>query len=264
MSMPRARLTLRTFIVVLATLTHAGCGAIGSSGPSRDEAMRAGADVCRPIIAALAGYHKAHGRYPDRLGELVAAGFIDRIPEVPELGDSRRSDLTYEVSQPVDLYRLCFSYDIPEGPYAPGSIIGFTYLSDEREWVGRKYGSSLWYEASKRAATRWREKRDFDSLSAFLEVVAMRPERSYLYESRVKEWLGDGEAGTIPPSIPGGGGACTIYRVAGVGKGYGFSYRQHSLPLLDGKKSESPIVDRIYEIAGSGGDVSWKVVLDRE
>jgi hypothetical protein len=251
--------SLAILMIVVVTLIPAGCGL---SGPSRDGAKQAGADACRPVIAALDGYHKAKGRYPERLDDLVTAGFLDRIPEIPDLGGSRQSGLFYEVAPPIDLYRLRFSYDIPDGLF--GAIVGFTYLSDEREWGGRKYGSSMWDEASERAAKRWREKGDLNSLSTFMEVVLVRPDRLYFYESRVQEWLGGGKSGKIPPTMPGGGGKCTIYRAAGVGTGYGFSFRPHSLPLSGDKTLEAPLVDRIYEIRGSGDDERWKILLDRE
>jgi hypothetical protein len=210
----------------------------------------------------LAAYHTAHGRFPDRLDELVTAGLIDGIPEVPELGGSRWRGLSYEVSPPVDLYRLHFSYDIPQGPYGPGTFVGFTYLSDKHKWV-QQYGSSLWEEASNRLAKRWREKRDADSLSTFVRVVMTKPKRESVHESQVKEWLGDGQEGSVPPPIPGAGVPCTIYRVAGIGKGYGFTYRLYAEDGFGGKQ-DYKLMDRIYEITGSGRDESWQIVLDRE
>lgn len=181
---------LRTGCLLIAALIPVGCGLMESAGPSRDEARRIGEETCRPIIAALKAYHSAHGRYPDALSDLVTAKLMDKIPDTPEIGRSKRGGVRYDVSLPIDVYRLSYSYDIPEGLF--GSIVLFSYWSDLDEWTGRKYPPSFWFETCDRAAKRYREKRDEKSLRAFIATSTPMPDRVWLEESTVKEWLGVG------------------------------------------------------------------------
>jgi hypothetical protein len=231
----------------------------GAHGPSRAEAQRAGAEACRPIISALEKYHAAHGRYPDALDDLVSSKLLDRIPDAPEIGQSRRGGVTYEVSPPLDVYRLSFAYDVDEGFI--GAIVRFSYMSDVARWEGRKYPPDFWSETCDRAAKRFRAKRDDASLRTVVEVMPSSPDFPYFHESRVQEWLGEGEPTAIPRDVSDGPRKGSCYGTTDGPTRLCFTYRSHVLPMLDGKKQDFPIVDTLYLIESRDGSETWKVLL---
>lgn len=249
----------RNGVLLIAALIPSGCGPMGSVGPSRAEAQRSGEQTCRPIIAALANYHSLRGNYPDSLGDLVTSNLIDRVPDTPEIGQSKRGGVLYQVSLPTDVYRLSFSYDIPDELF--GAIIRFSYWSDEERWTSRKYTPSFWSETCDRAAMRYREKRDENTLRAFIATVAREPESDSLYESRVKGWLGEGEPNAIPNDVSveeGRIGYC--YGTKDGSSRICFTYKTHFVRSREGE-SNSPIVDTLYEIESRNGIEKWRVLL---
>lgn len=251
-----------TLWLALCGLPLLGCMPGGPQVPSRDEAMKAGVGACQPIVKALSRFREAKGRYPDRLDELVAAKFIDAIPETPEFGESKRRGVTYQVSQPLDIYRLCFSYEVADGLF--GAIVLWSYLPDADEWEGSKYPSSFWDETAERAALRFRERRDAKSLRVFVETVSRGPNFAYFYENRVVKWLGEGREVTVPPPHSPDGKKGFVYGVGGSMARYCFTYRPHLLTMLDGEKQDFPVVDKLYSIETVGGEERWNLLLDNQ
>ncbi len=246
-------------VFLIAALVPSGCGPMGPAGPSRAEAQRAGEEACRPIIAALERYHSAHGRYPDRLGDLVRSKLIDRIPDTPEIGRSKWSGIEYEVSLPIDVYCLSFSYDIPDALF--GAIFRFSYWSDQAEWTSRKYPPSFWSETCGRAAKRYRENRYEAALRAFIATVTARPDFEYFYERRVKEWLGEGEPKAIPREVSAGERIGSCYGSRDGTTKICFIYKSRESTSLEGEKEAYLILDTLDEIGIQDGRERWRVLL---
>ena len=228
--------------------------------PSRAEAQKAGEEVCRPIIAALEKYHSVHARYPDTLEDLVASKLIDQIPDTPEIGKSKRGDVTYEVSLPTDVYQLSFSYDVSDGLF--GAIIQFSYMPDEAEWQSAKYPPSFWDETCDRAAKRYRKDRDEASLRAFIETVTVRPDTRYFSERRVKEWLGEGDPKAIPHELSAGKRMGTCYGSKDGSTRICFSYRPNELPSRTARprtsRSSTNSMRSKPRTASKAGNPCWK------
>lgn len=245
----------------LVAFILSGCGLAGSGPPTRDEALAAGAEACTPIIAALEDYHSAHGRFPDTLDDLVTSHLIDRIPDIPEIAESKFRGVTYEVSLPLDVYRLSFSYIVGDVLFRPA--VTFSYMSDEGEWRGRKYPPSLWFETCERAASRYRERRDAATLNAFIASVTAEPDSSGLAESHVKSWFGEGEPKAIPRELSEGGRVGSCYGSVNGSSSICFTFRSREVRMHDGSTHDFPIVDTLYEIESIDGIEEWRILLAR-
>jgi hypothetical protein len=80
-------------------------GAAACPPPGKGDKAEAGYKACAPVIAALASYHQAKGRYPESLKELVP-GYVDSIPE-------EVNGLAIEYKPTPTSYSLRFSYEGP-------------------------------------------------------------------------------------------------------------------------------------------------------
>ena len=78
------------------------------------------------IAAALERYRAAHGRYPERLADLVPA-YVARVEE-PTAG---RREWVYDPRPDGSFYRLSFSADSAELDNYPSA----TYTPDTRKWA---------------------------------------------------------------------------------------------------------------------------------
>jgi hypothetical protein len=257
------RITIRQCMILVGgvAVLLAGIRALDFWGglPSRNRALTAGEKACRPIIDALTKYHSAHGRYPDALEDLVTSRLIDRVPDTPEIGRSKRWGITYEASLPNDVYQLSFSYEVAEGILP--ACVRLSYMSDEARWEGRKYPGSFWSKTCERAARRYRERRDAATLRAFIETVTTEPDFNYFYASRVKEWLGEGEERAIPHDLSEKSRKGYCYGSEDGSARICFTYRSHILPMGGDERKDFPIVDTLYEIETVDGIEKWRVLL---
>ncbi|MBM3981993.1 MAG: hypothetical protein FJ304_17310 [Planctomycetes bacterium] len=119
----------RTLLVCVTVLVGCGCtctGCLGCKdvGEYRRNEHKARQEKVKPVIDALEKYKVAHGKYPQKLDELVSAGLIDAIPDLAD-----NTDHQGRPGRIKDAQRLGYLTDSEGGEY----YLGFRFVFAERE-----------------------------------------------------------------------------------------------------------------------------------
>jgi hypothetical protein len=251
------------------------------AGPSPEQVLAKAQPVCEPITVALGEYHRRHGHYPQELSDLVKDGLLTAVPELPpHWGTSSKYGPNYEVSQPLDFYRLSFGYCV-EGGIGPGDTYSRVLVSDDpRGWTGGSKGSMEDLIADRVPAT-YRERHDEKSLALFMSEVIGKADCDYLYRDRVTGWLGEGEEIDVPPDVPGAGKKGYLYQAEDdMKRRYCLVYKDHWRPFLKSylppderrkypEKTANlddafvdknyPVLDKLFLIQENDGRPTWTI-----
>lgn len=267
----------------------AGCvAAIGLlawavAGPDPSAVLARAWPSCEPVIAALDRYHRVHGRYPEDLSELAKEGLLVDVPQLPpHPGTSSRYGPYYQVSLPLDFYRLSLGYCV-EGGLGPGDTYWAAYVSDDgRGWTRAASGDNMADLVAARLLATYRRLGDRRSLDLFMSEVIAKAGGNCLARDRVVGWLGEGQAIDLPPDVPGAVRKGSVYGARDdATRRYCLVYKDHWLPFLksflspeerakvppdDGSPGSGsvdrnyPVLDCLFIIEEVGGQPRWSVI----
>lgn len=138
-----------TFILMTAILAGSGCCMFPSSHGYKgwEEYRKAEWEhrqkKVRPVIDALAEYKAVHGKYPQKLDELVELRMIHDVPDLTSNLDHKNESGNIEKASPLqyirlsdDNYRLRFAFSFTEQAWTTSKDLGFEYSSGDNKWQG--------------------------------------------------------------------------------------------------------------------------------
>jgi hypothetical protein len=265
--------SIRTFLVwglpatlLLVAIAWAGLVSVvfwSARGPHPAMILKAAQPVCDPIVRVLGIYHHKHGRYPDRLGELVDERLLPAIPELPPYrGTSARSGPTYEVNHTLDFYRLSFGYCVAGGT-GPGDFHYREYVSDDgRGWVPPS-ATEIADLVADRILSVYRKEHDAKSLRVFIADVLARADCHFLSRDRIVRWLGPGTEIVVPSGMPGAGRTGYVYRAKdSSGESYCLVFKNQRRTGHDFVDRDYPYLDLLLQVEALDGRPPWTIVRE--
>ena len=255
----------------------------GVSGPNPETVLANAQPVGDRLAIAIEEHHRRHGRYPQKLSDLVKQGLLAEVPELPSYrGTSSKYGPYYESNRALEFYRLSFGCHV-DGGIGPGDTYWRVLVSDDPiGWKTTGSPGSLENLVADRVLATYRKRHDEKSLELFISDVIGKARCDYLYRDRVTRWLGEGVEIELPPDLVVAGKKGYVYQAQGGAKRrYCFVYKDHWLPLLKSylpaderaKYPEEtgdydaafvdknyPVLDKLFLIQENDGRRTWTVV----
>ena len=140
-------------------------------------------ESAQPILTALEGHRRTHGRYPRSLNELLDGGLLHAIPVPGSDLAARRSGFSYFYDKYLDI----FMFGYMETQWLSLRSFEFFYLSTEGKWL--QHDAEPFYDLTSPrtfvldcVGRRFRRERSSPTLDLFVEKIGH-------FDTRWSGWL---------------------------------------------------------------------------